>query len=105
VAAHVATSVSGGKSTRRNCSSQQGRDSQRNKIAFHLNNSIWLTPYSLDKRIGRLRHLNSHVIAPADLCARGRDHHHTIEESAFKDEERSLSDQHYDLLIPRNLLP
>jgi hypothetical protein len=39
VAAHVATSVSGGKSIRY-CSSQQGRNSQRNKIAFHLNNSI-----------------------------------------------------------------
>jgi hypothetical protein len=32
--------VSGGKSIRGNYSSQQGRDSQRNKIAFHLNNSI-----------------------------------------------------------------
>jgi hypothetical protein len=38
--AHVAASVSGGKNIRRNCSSQQGRDSQSNKIAFHLNNSI-----------------------------------------------------------------
>jgi hypothetical protein len=36
----VATSVSGGKSIRRNCSGQQGRDSQRNKIAFHVNNSL-----------------------------------------------------------------
>jgi hypothetical protein len=34
----VATSVCGGKSIRRNCSSQQGRDSQN--IAFHFNNSI-----------------------------------------------------------------
>jgi hypothetical protein len=25
-----------------------------------------------------------------DVCARGRDHHHTIEESAFKD----LTDEH-----------
>jgi hypothetical protein len=40
VAAHLATSVSDGKSIRRNCSSQQGRNSQHNKMAFHLNNSI-----------------------------------------------------------------
>jgi hypothetical protein len=32
--------VPGGESVRGNCSSQQGRDSQSNKIAFHLNNSI-----------------------------------------------------------------
>jgi hypothetical protein len=32
--------VSGGKSIRGNCSSQQGRDSQSNKIAFHLNTSV-----------------------------------------------------------------
>jgi hypothetical protein len=36
----MATYVSGGKSTRRNCSSQQGRDSQGNNISFHLNNSL-----------------------------------------------------------------
>jgi hypothetical protein len=48
----------------------------------------WPTPHPLDKRIGRLRHLNSHVIVPADLCARGRDRHHAIEESALKDEAR-----------------
>jgi hypothetical protein len=40
VAAHVATCVSGGKSICRNCSSQEGRDSQRNNTAFHLINSI-----------------------------------------------------------------
>jgi hypothetical protein len=32
--------VSGGKSIRGNCSSQQARDSQSNKTVFHLNDSI-----------------------------------------------------------------
>jgi hypothetical protein len=32
--------MSGGERTRRNCSGQQGRDSQSNDIAFHFNNSI-----------------------------------------------------------------
>jgi hypothetical protein len=81
--------VSGGKSIRANCSSQQGRDSQSNNIAFHLNN-YWLPRNPLDKRIGRRHHRNSHGIVRLDVCARGRDHHHTIEESAFKD----LTDEH-----------
>jgi len=46
VAAQVATSesaMSGGKSIRGNCSSQQRRGGQSDKTAFHLNNSIrWL---------------------------------------------------------------
>jgi len=86
---HSSDRVSGGKSIRGNCSSQQGRDSQSNNIAFHLNN-YWLPRNPLDKRIGRRHHRNSHGIVRLDVCARGRDHHHTIEESAFKD----LTDEH-----------